>query len=54
MESHGVAGRVQVTDATRQLLGESFLFEERGGIEAKGIGALHTWFLTGRNDALSA
>ncbi|KAI3610217.1 protein incorrectly called adenylate cyclase (plasmid) [Cupriavidus necator H850] len=54
MESHGVAGRVQVTDATRRLLGESFLFEERGAIEAKGIGALHTWFLTGRNDAVSA
>ncbi|WP_354682426.1 adenylate/guanylate cyclase domain-containing protein [Cupriavidus necator] len=54
MESHGVAGRVQVTDATRRLLGESFQFEERGSIEAKGIGALHTWFLTGRSDALPA
>ncbi|AAP86132.1 PAS domain-containing protein (plasmid) [Cupriavidus necator H16] len=54
MESHGVAGRVQVTDATRRLLGESFQFEERGSIEAKGIGALHTWFLTGRNDAVFA
>ncbi|SOY44341.1 putative regulatory protein [Cupriavidus taiwanensis] len=47
MESHGVAGRVQVTDATRRLLDELFLFEERGVIEAKGIGSLHTWFLTG-------
>ncbi|WP_051975211.1 adenylate/guanylate cyclase domain-containing protein [Cupriavidus necator] len=54
MESHGVAGRVQVTDATRRLLGESFLFEERGAIEAKGIGTLHTWFLTGRNPACQA
>ncbi|MCY1210239.1 PAS domain S-box protein [compost metagenome] len=54
MESHGVAGRVQVTDATRRLLGESFQFEERGSIEAKGIGRLHTWFLTGRNDAVFA
>ncbi|WP_454751588.1 adenylate/guanylate cyclase domain-containing protein [Cupriavidus necator] len=54
MESHGVAGRVQVTDATRQLLGKSFLFEERGAIEAKGIGTLHTWFLTGRNPACQA
>ncbi|WP_455279644.1 adenylate/guanylate cyclase domain-containing protein [Cupriavidus necator] len=54
MESHGVAGRVQVTDATRRLLGESFLFEERGVIEAKGIGTLHTWFLTGRNPACQA
>jgi len=51
MESHGVAGRIQVTDATRRLLGELFLFEERGIIAAKGIGTLHTWFLTGRKEA---
>ncbi|UIF91024.1 adenylate/guanylate cyclase domain-containing protein [Cupriavidus sp. UYPR2.512] len=50
MESHGVAGRIQVTGATRRLLDELYLFEERGTIEAKGIGALHTWFLTGRKD----
>jgi hypothetical protein len=53
MESRGVAGRVQVTDATRRLLGEPFLFEERGIIDAKGIGELHTWFLAGRNRASS-
>lgn len=51
MESHGVAGRVQVTDATRRRLGEPFLFEERGTIEAKGIGKLHTWFLSARTIA---
>lgn len=49
MESHGVAGRIQVTDATRQRLGESFKFEERGMINVKGKGELRTWFLTGRN-----
>jgi adenylate cyclase len=53
MESHGVAGRVQVTEATRRRLGAPFLFEERGIIEAKGMGALHTWFLTGRSSAPS-
>ncbi|WP_051974723.1 adenylate/guanylate cyclase domain-containing protein [Cupriavidus necator] len=51
MESHGVAGRVQVTEATRQYLAEPFFFEERGTIAAKGVGELRTWFLTGRNDA---
>jgi len=51
MEFHGVAGRVQMTDATRQRLGEAFLSEERGIIDVKGIGELHTWFLTGRNSA---
>jgi hypothetical protein len=25
-----------------------FLFEERGTIDAKGIGALHSWFLADR------
>ena len=49
MESHGVSGRIQVTDNTRQRLGESFSFEERGSIEVKGKGEMHTWFLNSRN-----
>ncbi|MDO8810999.1 MAG: adenylate/guanylate cyclase domain-containing protein [Gallionella sp.] len=48
MESQGMDGRVQITDATRQRLGEEFLSEERGVINVKGIGEMHTWFLTGR------
>lgn len=48
MESHGVVGRVQVTEATRQQLGSPFLLEERGLIAAKGIGDLRTWLLVGR------
>ncbi|MBV8157197.1 MAG: response regulator [Dyella sp.] len=48
MESQGIAGRVQVTEATRRRLGESFIFEERGTISAKGLGELRTWFLVGR------
>jgi adenylate cyclase len=54
MESHGVAGRVQVTEATRRRLGEPFLFEERGIIDAKGLGELHTWFLAGRSNTPDA
>ena len=50
MESHGVSGRIQVTDLTRQRLGESFTFEERGAIEIKGKGAMRTWFLDSRNE----
>jgi adenylate cyclase len=49
MESHGVPGRIQLTDAARQRLSERFLFEERGTIDVKGKGAMHTWFLSGRN-----
>jgi adenylate cyclase len=48
MESHGVAGRVQITGATRSRLDEPFLFEERGTIDVKGMGEIRTWFLTGR------
>jgi adenylate cyclase len=48
MESHGVAGRVQVTQATRQRLSRVFRLEERGTIELKGSGPMNTWFLTGR------
>jgi adenylate cyclase len=51
MESHGVAGRVQVAESTRRLLGESFLFEERGMLEVAGKGDLKTWFVTGRSRA---
>ena len=48
MESHGVAGRVQVTQATRHRLSEVFRLEERGTIDLKGTGPMNTWFLTGR------
>ncbi|MGU7771724.1 adenylate/guanylate cyclase domain-containing protein [Burkholderia sp. MR1-5-21] len=48
MESCGVAGRVQVTETTRRLLGDAFTFEDRGTIQAKGAGKFHTWFLIGR------
>lgn len=53
MESHGVVDRVQVTEATRQQLGASFLLEERGLIAAKGIGDMHTWLLVGRTTEAS-
>ena len=49
MESHGMAGRIQVTDATRQRLSEPFMLEERGAIDVKGKGEMHTWFLNSRN-----
>ncbi len=49
MESHGVAGRIQVTDCTRQRLSEQFMLEKRGAIDVKGKGEMHTWFLNSRN-----
>jgi len=49
MESHGVAGKIQITDATRELLKDEFACEKRGVLNIKGKGAMETWFLVGRN-----
>lgn len=49
MESHGVAGRIQITEATRQHLHDPFLLERRAAIEIKGKGQMDTWFLNGRS-----
>jgi class 3 adenylate cyclase len=48
MESHGEPGRIQVSEATWQLLGDRYRFEERGVIEVKGKGLMRTFFLLGR------
>lgn len=47
MESHGEPGRIQVSDATRALLGPQFVLQDRGEIAVKGKGAMRTWFLEG-------
>jgi class 3 adenylate cyclase len=48
MESHGAAGRIQVTEATYHRLREKYEFEERGAIRIKGKGEMQTYFLIGR------
>ncbi len=48
MESSGTPGRIQITAATRELLGPDFDCESRGRIEVKGKGAMETWYLVGR------
>lgn len=48
METTGVPGCIQVTERTRQLLGERFLFQQRGRIQVKGKGTMRTYFLSGR------
>ena len=47
MESHGIAGRIQLSEATRQALIQPFSLEQRGVIEVKGKGEMNTWFLNG-------
>ncbi len=45
MESHGEAGRVQVSSATAMLLGDEFTLEPRGAVEVKGKGLMQLFFL---------
>jgi adenylate cyclase len=45
MESHGLPGRIQVSDAFRSIVRDTFCFDERGMIEIRGIGHTRTWFL---------
>ena len=47
LESHGVPGRIHISSTTRALLGDRYLFEDRGEIELKGKGATSTHFLLG-------
>ena len=48
MESHGVTGAIQVSDATRRLLGDDYTFTRRDLSQVKGKGDLTAWLLTGR------
>jgi class 3 adenylate cyclase len=48
MESHGISWRIQVTEATYELLKHKYLFQERGNIEVKGKGEMTTYLLMGR------
>ena len=47
MESHGTPGRIQIGEATYELLKDEFECERRGPIAIKGKGDLETWYLVG-------
>jgi adenylate cyclase len=47
MESHGIPGRIHVSDAFRDLTAAAFTFEDRGATEIKSIGQARTFFLIG-------
>jgi class 3 adenylate cyclase len=48
MESHGTAGRIHMSDATRQALIQPFTYEHCGEIQIKDKGMMSTWFLNNR------
>jgi class 3 adenylate cyclase len=49
MESSGVPGKIQVTEATYERLKERYKFEKRGQVDVKGRGDMTTYWLVGDN-----
>jgi adenylate cyclase len=54
MESTVAVGRIQVPQPAYERLRDHFVFEERGDVEVKGKGVMHTWYLLGRNGGIAA
>jgi class 3 adenylate cyclase len=50
MESHGIPGSIQVTEATYKRLRKQFLFEERGLVQVKGRGKMNCYLLMGKKN----
>jgi guanylate cyclase len=48
MESHGVPGRVQITQSTLRLVEPYFVCEPRGLVDVKGMGPVPTWLVVGQ------
>lgn len=47
MESHGEVDRLQVSNATYQLIKDRFECVPRGPVNVKGKGEMKTWFVSG-------
>ena len=54
MELQGVPGRIQVSEAFHSLTAQSFIFEDRGTIDIKGLCASRTFFLIAERQHLLA
>jgi len=50
METTDVEGRIQVPQDVYERLNHAFLLEERGNVDIKGKGVMHTWYLVARRD----
>lgn len=48
MESTDVEGRIQAPQAMYERLKGDYVLEERGVVDIKGKGPMHTWYLVGR------
>jgi len=47
MESHGIPGKIQITQEMYEILKDDFLCIPRGIVDVKGKGEMETWFLEG-------
>ena len=45
MESHGLGGAVQITDATYEIIKNEFICEPRGKVNVKGKGEMDVWLV---------
>ncbi|KMV21687.1 adenylate cyclase [Mycobacterium heckeshornense] len=54
MESTDTEGRIQVPQDVYERLKNDFVFEERGDVDVKGKGVMHTWYLVGRKPGTRA
>ncbi len=54
MQTEGTPGRIQITEATHDLLEAEFRCERRGTVAVKGKGEMETWYLVGRHNALES
>ncbi len=54
MESHGTPGRIQITEATYELIRDEFECVPRGTITVKGKGEMEAWYVVGRREPETA
>ena len=47
MESHGVPGKIHITERMYEILKDDFRCIPRGIVDVKGKGEMETWFLEG-------
>jgi adenylate cyclase len=52
MESHGESGKVQISEATYELVKDSFECVPRGPVQIKGKGEMQTWYLVAEKEPL--
>jgi adenylate cyclase len=48
MESHGIIDRIQISESTYRHVQDQYQFEDRGCIDIKGRGSMHTYLFKGR------